>query len=68
MIGFPEMPERLLVSVGRAFDEFSLAGSHSFPPSIAIVHRKEGKRFRTCMSIFYQEHFKTGVLQEKWFV
>jgi hypothetical protein len=46
-MGLPEMPKRLLVSVSRAFDEFSLAGSHSFPPSVAILHRKEGKRFRT---------------------
>ena len=30
-----------------ALHEFSLAGHHAFPPSVAIVHPKEGKRFPT---------------------
>src|SRR5579884_3157694 len=45
MMGIPEMPKCLLVSMHCAFDEFGYAGSHSFPPSVAIVQRKEGKRF-----------------------
>src|ERR1700694_2646844 len=46
MMGLPEMPKCLLVSVSRAFDKFSLAGLHAFSPSVAIVHLREGKRFR----------------------
>jgi hypothetical protein len=41
----PQMPERLLVSVSGTFNEFSLAGRHAYPASVAIVHPKAGKRF-----------------------
>src|SRR5579859_2546638 len=52
MMGLPEMPERLLVSVSRAFDELRLASLHAFSPSVAIVHPSECKRFRT--SLFWR--------------
>src|SRR5260370_37955475 len=44
VMGLTEVPERLLVSTSRAFDECILAGRHAFPPSVAIVHPGERKR------------------------
>ena len=46
-MSLPQVQKRLLVSVSRAFDECILAGRHAFPPSVSIVHSKEGKRFPT---------------------
>ena len=46
-MSLPQVQKRLLVSVSRAFDECILAGRHAFPPPVAIVHPKGGKRFPT---------------------
>jgi HAD superfamily hydrolase (TIGR01509 family) len=47
MMGLPELTKGLLVSTSGMQNEVSLTGIHVFPPSEAIVHSKEGKRFPT---------------------
>jgi hypothetical protein len=45
MMSLPELPKGLLVSISGMPDEVSLASRHAYPPSVVIVHPKEGKRF-----------------------
>jgi hypothetical protein len=67
MMGLPEVPKCLLVSTSCAFDEFRLASSHFFPPSVAIVQRKRGKRFRTWSAFGLGEKFVFEPYTEEMF-
>src|SRR5258708_8720655 len=49
-LGLPEVPESVLVSTSRSFDECIIPVRHACPPSVALLHQSVAKTIPTPLS------------------